>query len=99
LVAGADRSFVSAGHCGIPSTATAVVLNGVAISPTSGPGFLTLNPAGTARPLTSPINSNAGRIRANNAIIPLGALLDINVYGLQSTGTTDMVIDVNGYFQ
>ncbi len=99
LVAGADRTFVFAGQCGIPSTATAVVLNVVAISPTSGPGFLTLYPGGTTRPLTSTINYNAGKIRANNAIIPLGALMDINVYCLQSTGTTNMVIDVNGYFQ
>jgi hypothetical protein len=82
-----------------PSTATAVVLNVVAVSPTSGPGFLTLYPGEMTRPLTSTINYNAGKIRANNAIILLGAFLDISVYCLQNTGTTDMVINVNGYFQ
>jgi hypothetical protein len=99
LAAGADRSFVLGSQCGIPSTATAVALNVVAVLPTDGPGFLTLWPSGLARPLAATINYNTGNIRANNAIIPLGALQDITVHCGQGTGSVDMVIDVNGYFQ
>ena len=99
LAAGADRTFVFAGQCAIPSTATAVALNVVAINPSTGPGFLTLFPGGTARPLAATINYNAGHIRANNAIIPLGVLHDITVHCGQGSGTVDMVVDVNGYFQ
>jgi hypothetical protein len=99
LQAGADRTFVFGGQCAIPSSATAVSLNVVAVLPTDGPGFLTLFPGGTARPLAATINYNLGKIRANNAIIPVGLLKDITVHCGQGIGTTDMVIDVNGYFQ
>ncbi len=99
LAAGADRTFVFGGQCVIPSTATAVALNVVAILPTAGPGFLTLFPGGSTRPLASTINYKAGQIRANDAIIPLGSLQDIVVHCQQGLGTVDMVIDVTGYFQ
>ncbi len=99
LIAGADRTFPFVGQCGIPATAIAVSLNVAAVNPTTGPGFLTLFPGGTTRPVVSTINYNAGKIRANNAIIPLGIAGDIAVHCGQGSGTADMVIDVNGYFQ
>jgi hypothetical protein len=99
LVAGADRTFVFGGQCGIPVTATAVALNVVAILPTTAPGFLTLFPGGTTPPLAATLNYKASGIRANNAVIPLGLLQDIAVHCQQGFGTVDMVIDVTGYFQ
>jgi hypothetical protein len=98
LAAGAQRTFVMAGRCGIPSTATSVALNVIAIFPSS-PGFLTLFPGGTTVPFTSTVNYIPGKVRANNAIIPLGPLHDLAVVCGQASGTVDMVIDVNGYFQ
>ncbi len=99
LTAGANRTFVFGGQCGIPATALAVALNVVAVLPTDGPGFLTLFPGGTTQPLAATMNYNLGKIRANSAIIPLGSLADLAVHCGQGTGTVDMVIDVNGYFQ
>jgi hypothetical protein len=99
LVAGADRSFVLAGQCGIPADALAVALNMTVVLPTDGPGHLTLYPGGAPLPLASTINYRAGQIRANNAIIPLGSAGDIVVRCGQGSGTADMVIDVNGYFR
>jgi len=99
LAAGANRTFVFGGQCGIPATALAVAMNVVAVLPTDGPGFLTLFPGGTTQPLAATMNYNLGKIRANNAIIPLGSLADLAVHCGQGTGTVDMVIDVNGYFQ
>jgi hypothetical protein len=98
LLAGADRTFVFSGQCGIPPSAFAVALNVVAVQPTDGPGFFTLFPGGTVQPLASTINYNAGNIRANNAITPMGTLKDITVHCQQGTGTAHMVIDINGYF-
>ena len=98
MFAGADRTFVFGGQCGIPANAVAVALNVVTVSPTDGPGFLTLWPGGLSRPLASTINYNIGSIRANNAIIPVGALKDIAVHCGQGVGTADLVIDVFGYF-
>ena len=99
LAAGANRTFVFAGQCGISATALAVALNVVAVLPTDGPGFLTLWPGGTPQPLAATMNYNLGKIRANNAIIPLGSLGDLAVHCGQGTGTVDVVIDVNGYFE
>ena len=99
LVAGADRSFVLAGQCGIPADALAVALNVTVVLPTDGPGHLTLYQGGASLPLASTINYRAGQIRANNAIIPLGSAGDIAVRCGQGSGTADMVIDVNGYFR
>jgi hypothetical protein len=99
LAAGADRTFVFSGQCGIPPTAKAVSLNVAVTQPTDGPGFFTLFPGGVARPLAATINYNLGQTRANNAIIPLGSGGDITVHCGQGTGTAQIVVDVNGYFQ
>jgi serine protease len=93
------RSFVMTGQCGIPATAKAVSLNATIAGPTSGPGFLTLYPGGTVRPMVSMLNYRAGLTRANNAIAPLGADGSLTAYIAQGAGTADLIIDVNGYFE
>jgi len=96
---GARRLFAAAGRCGVPSTAAAVALNVTVVSP-SGPGNLRVGPASVAGP-TSTINFGPGQTRANNAVIgltgyPLGSLwVETHI----SPGSTDLVLDVAGYFQ
>jgi hypothetical protein len=100
LAAGARRTFVFAGQCGIPVNAAAVVVNVIAINP-SADGFLTLFPGGTPQPPTSTINYRTGIVRANNAIVKLGVgelLGQIDVLCGQFSGTVNTVVDVNGYF-
>jgi hypothetical protein len=99
LVAGADRTFPVTGFCGIPETAKAVSFSVAIVNPTTGPGFATVYPGNTARPLFSTINYSAGQIRANNGIIALGESGAISVFCGQGSGTADLVIDINGYFQ
>ena len=99
LIAGTDRSFPLAGQCGIPAGARAVSVNVAVVQPTDGPGYLTLYPGASSLPVASTINYRAGQIRGNNAIIALGAAGDILVRCEQGSGTANMVIDVNGYFQ
>jgi hypothetical protein len=98
LVANADRTFVFAGQCGVPVGAAAVSVN-VAVTGSSAGGDLRLFAAGTALPLVSAINYNAGQTRANNAIIPLGASGDLTVHCDQASGTVHVILDVDGYFQ
>jgi CSLREA domain-containing protein len=98
LVANADRTFVFGGQCGVPLAATAVAIN-IAVTLESAGGDLRLYPAGSALPLVSAINYNAGRTRANNAIIPLGAGGGIAVHVDQPSGTVHAILDVTGYFQ
>lgn len=99
LAAGGDRTFIFANQCGIPATATAVSLNVAVTQPTTGPGFLTLYPAGSTLPLVSTVNYKAGQTRANMATVTLGSAGGITVRCGQGSGTAHVVVDVNGYFQ
>ena len=97
LVAGADRTFTIAGTCGIPDTAQAVSLNVTVTQPTA-PGNVRLFPAGDGVPFTSTINYATGQTRANNAMAGLG--VDGRVTArCEPSGSTHLILDVNGYLQ
>jgi hypothetical protein len=99
LAAGAVRVFPISGRCDIPPTARSVAVNLTVVDPTQG-GHLTLFPAGTPVPGSSTINFRAGIVRANNAILPLGAAGDLSVLcALGAPGTSHLILDVNGYFE
>lgn len=98
LGANTDRTFVIQGQCGVPITAQAVSLN-VAVTLGSLGGDLRIFPGGTGLPLVSAINYNAGRARSNNAVIALGGAGDLTVRVDQPSGTAELILDVNGYFQ
>jgi hypothetical protein len=97
LQAGGIRTFPLVGRCGIPETASAVALNLTVTGPTAL-GHLIVFPLGSPLPASSTLNYRAGQTRANNAIVPLGTGGAIAVACGQSSGTTDFIIDVNGYF-
>jgi hypothetical protein len=101
LGANTIRTFPVTGICGVPGSATAVAVNIAVILPTDG-GDLRLFPAGAAAPLASAMNFSTGIIRANNAIVPLGAGGQITIQNdmpINSSGNTNLIIDVYGYFQ
>ena len=98
LSAGSVRTFTVGGQCGIPVSARAVSFNITITGPTSL-GHLSLYPGGTTPPLVSTINFRPGQTRANNAIVPLGAGGTLAVSNGQGTGTVELIIDVNGYFE
>lgn len=93
---GSSRSFPvpQLGGCNVPSTAAAFSLN-VTVVPREALGYLTIWPSGEDRPLVSTMNSFDGRFKANAAIIPAGFQGGVTVY---ASNTTDVVLDVNGYF-
>ncbi len=96
LAAAGPRNFPLFGQCGIPSTAVAVSLN-VTATETLGPGFLLLFPQGGAQPLVSTLNYVAGETVANAAIVPLGTGGGLTV--VAGVSGTDLVLDVDGYFE
>jgi hypothetical protein len=98
IAAGADRSFVAAGRCGIPATAVAISINVTVTSPT-GSGDLRLYPGGYPLPLASTINYRTGQTRANDSIASLGASGDLAVHCDQASGTVQMIVDVSGYLK
>ena len=85
-----------AGAGGVPVTGVdAAVLNIVATQ-TTATSFVTAYPSGTARPLVSNLNFDAGDTVANRAIVKLGAGGRVTIYNL--AGGTDIVVDVGGWF-
>ncbi len=99
LTAGGSRTFIlTGGTCGVPSSAQAVSVNIAATNEVSG-GNLQIFAGGSAVPTTATINYNTGQTRSNNAVIKLGPGGTITVKCNQGTGTTDLVLDVNGYFE
>jgi|SRR5271166_6631444 len=90
-----SRDFaIPNGPCEIPNTAAAYSLN-VTVVPQGPLGYLTVWPTGQQQPLVSTLNSLDGRIKANAAIVPAGSGEAVSVF---ATNTTDVVLDINGYF-
>ena len=98
LSANAVRTFPVTGLCGIPSSAKAVAINLAVFLPTND-GDLRLFPAGSTAPLASAINFRPGIVRANNAIVPVGAGGQISVQCDMPSGSTNFFFDVFGYFE
>ncbi len=96
LQGGHDRVFpiLDATSCSIPSAAQAYSLNVTAL-PRGTLGYLTVWPAGQARPQVSTLNAPTGAVTANAAIVVGGDGGDISVY---PTNDIDLVIDIDGYF-
>ena len=96
LQPGTERDYTIAGHCGIPTTATAYSFN-VTVVPTTGKlDYLTVWPKGETRPNVSTLNDPTGTVVANAAIVPAGAHNATAFYA--SAQPTDLILDVNGYF-
>jgi hypothetical protein len=87
------------GVCGIPPTASAVVLNVTVTRPT-GPGYLSVYSEVGVPPSTATVTFGGGQTRTNNTII--GLLLPDGVAwvfsGTSSSDFVDYIIDVSGYF-
>jgi len=93
---GTTRTFIlpSSTTCTLPASAAAYSLN-VAVVPHGPLGYLTVWPSGQPQPLVAIVSSLDGLVKSTGAIIPAGIGGAISVY---ATDTTDVVLDVNGYF-
>lgn len=96
VVAGADRTVTLAGVAGVPSDATAVVLNTTVLG-ASAPADLQVYPAG-AQPArrTSNLNVVRGQTVANAVVAALGT--DGSIVLSVSQGQVSVVLDVVGYY-
>ena len=96
IAGGQSRTFpvLSAASCNIPSTAQAYSLNFAAV-PQGALGYITAWPTGRSRPVVATLNAPTGAITANAAIVPAGSNGSIDIF---ASNTTDLVIDINGYF-
>lgn len=95
LVANGTRSFnlLAATGCNISPAARAYSLNYTVVP--SGPlGYLSTWSTGKTQPPVSTLNSPTGTVTANAAIVPT----DSGSVEVLATNSTDLVIDINGYF-
>jgi glucose/arabinose dehydrogenase/PKD repeat protein len=98
LAAGESRLVATTGKCQVPANAKSISVNVTITGPTA-PGFVTLYPADQAAPATSNINFRPADTRANNAVVPL-ALDGTGIRVINgSTGTVDVIVDVNAWLE
>jgi uncharacterized repeat protein (TIGR03803 family) len=83
------------GHCATLPSAAVYSMNVTGVPAQHYLGYLTVWPAGQPQPLVSTLNSLDGRIKANAAIVAAGTSGAVSVY---ATDTTNVIVDVNGYF-
>jgi hypothetical protein len=94
VAVGTVQEVQVAGNNGVPASAVAAVLDVTAID-TTGPGFVTVFPCGSAVPDVSNLNYAAGSTIANAVTATIGAGGKVCVY---SNATIDLIVDLNGVF-
>lgn len=88
-----ERTLGIVGRGGVPSSATAVIVNVTAIA-TEEIGFVTVHPCVTPRPTTAALNYVPGVNGGNEIIASLNADGELCLY---SSATTHLAVDVVGY--
>ena len=87
------------GPAPVPSSATAVTGN-LTVTGSTSSWAVYLGPVPTASPTSSTISFTAGEIRANGVTVALGAGGTLSATYISTAGnTTDLVLDVTGYYQ
>ena len=85
-----------AGLGGVPAEGVSAVVLNVTEAATNSNGFMTVWPTGTARPNASTLNNTPNKILNNQTTVGLGADGKVSIYN--QLGTTDVVVDVVGYY-
>jgi hypothetical protein len=93
----ATVSLQVTGRGGVPATGVAAVVLNVTVTDTLAPGFITVYPSGTTRPIASNVNFVAGQTVPNLAIVKLGTDGKVSLTN-SSGGTVSLVADVSGYY-
>ena len=97
LTAGVPRTFAVAGKGGIPAGADAITANATVVN-SSAASSIYLGPSPIAHPSTFTLSFNKGQIANRGITVALSATGSLSVTYRATTGTTDLVLDVSGYF-
>jgi uncharacterized repeat protein (TIGR03803 family) len=96
LQAGVERDYTIAGQCGVPASVQAYSMNVTALPAPGGLDYLTVWTPGEGRPSTSTLNGGVGGAVANAAIVAAGSNQAVALYA--NSNSTNLLVDVNGYF-
>lgn len=89
--AGSTLQLTVGNRGGVPSGATAVIVNLAAVSPAAN-GFVTAYPCGVTRPTASNLNAQAGVTVSVAAVVELGTSDQICIY---TSMATHLIVDAN----
>ncbi len=97
LGAGQTRTLKVTGLGGVPTTGVSAVVLNVTVTQTTTPGYLTVSPTGTTRPVVSNLNWSAGATIPNAVTVKVGTGGSIDLYQ-SGPGTAQVIVDVAGYY-
>ncbi|MEY2445337.1 MAG: hypothetical protein QOE00_1917 [Ilumatobacteraceae bacterium] len=84
------------GGNGVPASGVSAVVLSLTATDAAGPGFVTIWPAGSPRPLASVLNAAAaGSTVSNQVTVPLGAGGKVSIF---TQSGTHLVADIAGYY-
>ena len=92
---GATMTLMIAGQNGVPSTATAVVMN-VTVTGATTASYLTVFPDGATRPTASDLNYTIGLTVPNLVVVKVGTGGQVDFFN--AVGITDVIVDVVGWY-
>ncbi|HWC38723.1 MAG TPA: hypothetical protein VG476_09355, partial [Acidimicrobiales bacterium] len=96
LALGGTLTAQVAGAGGVPSTGAAGAVMNVTTTGSTAPSYLTVWPTAVTRPLASDLNWVAGETVPNLVVAKLGPDGALQVFN--AAGSTDVVIDVSGWY-
>ncbi|HJV08532.1 MAG TPA: hypothetical protein VJ653_02600 [Acidimicrobiales bacterium] len=82
------------GRGAVPAVGVSAVILNATVTQTAGPGFLTISPTGSPRPLASDLNYAPGETRPNLVVVRVGTGGKVNLF---TSVTTHVIFDVAGY--
>lgn len=92
-----EVSLQVTGRGGVPVSGVSAVVINATVTDTSAPGYITVYPSGTSKPLASNLNFTAGQTIANLVTVQVGA--DGKIVLANGSGrSVDLVADVAGYY-
>ena len=94
ITGGTARTQPARNFCGLPVNAQAITGNVTTVQ--SGGGFLTLYPSDATRPIVASTNYGVNEVVNNVFTVGLG-MVD-GAFNIYAHNTTDVVIDVTGYY-
>jgi hypothetical protein len=96
LGAGQSLDLQVSGRGGVPASGAQAAVMNVAVTNTTGFGFLTIYPTGEPRPLAANLNWVPGDTVSNRVKAKLGSGGKVTIFN--SAGGTDVVVDVGGWY-
>jgi hypothetical protein len=96
LGAGQSLAIQATGAGGVPSAGVSGVILNVTVTNTTAASFLTVWPTGAPQNVVSNLNWVAGQTIPNRVFVPVGTGGKVSVFN--AAGSTDVVVDVSGYF-